>query len=155
MDTRRSGGRLSGYITRDWAKRRLNNVEGLTVNGLPAATGWFFMDTQKGRMVARLIAIRAKRNQTFRFLIFSPPNVTKRLSRPFRRMTYSFRRLTSQEAEMIKPLRLRVQKYGRQSFKELVRRMQVESHAEGWFELLNGFTAGKRRSLGETVRLVV
>ncbi len=155
MDTRRLGGGLSGYITRDWAKRRLNDVEGLTVNGLPAATGWFVMDTKKGRMVARLIAIRGERNQIFRFLFFSPPDVTKRLSRPFRRTTYSFRRLTSREAEMIKPLRLRVQKYGRQSRKDLVRRMQVESHAEGWFELLNGYTTGKRRSAGETFRLVV
>ena len=113
------------------------------------------MDTKRGRIVARLIAIRAARNQIFRFLFFSPPNVTKRLSRPFRRTTYSFRRLTSREAEMITPLRLRVQKYGSQSRKDLVRRMQVESHAEGWFELLNGYTTGKRRSAGETVRLVV
>ena len=155
MDTRRSGGALSRYITRDWVKRRLNNLEGFTVNGLQAATGWFAMDTKKGRIVARLIAIRAERTQIFRFLFISPPNLTQRLSRPFRRTTYSFRRLTSQEAESITPLRLRVQKYGRQSLKDLVRRMQVESHAEGWFELLNGFTAGKRRSLGETVRLVV
>ena len=155
MDTRRSGGALSRYITRDWVKRRLNNLEGFTVNGLQAATGWFAMDTKKGRIVARLIAIRAERTQIFRFLFISPPNLTQRLSRPFRRTTYSFRRLTSQEAESITPLRLRVQKYGRQSLKHLVRRMQVESHAEGWFELLNGFTAGKRRSLGETVRLVV
>ncbi len=155
VDTRRSGGGLSRYITHDWAKRRLNDVEGLTVNGLPAATGWFVMDTKKGRMVARLIAIRAEQNQIFRFLFFSPLNVTERLSRPFRRTTYSFRRLTLREADMITPLRLRVQKYGRQSRKDLVRRMQVESHAEGWFELLNGYTAGKRRSAGETVRLVV
>ena len=155
MDTRRAGGALTGYIARDWAKRRLNDVEGLTVNGLPAATGWFVMETQKGRMVARLIAIRAERNQIFRFLFISPPNATERLSRPFRRTTYSFRRLTAREAKMIEPRRLRVQKPGRQSRRDLVRRMQVESHAQGWFDLLNGFTSGKRQTAGETVRLIV
>ena len=155
MDNRQVGGPLTGYIVRGWAKRRLNDVERLTVNGLPAATGWLVLDLKKGRMVARLLAIRSARNEVFRFLFIAPPTVTKRLAVPFRRTTYSFRRLSKSEAGQISPRRLIIKRRQDVKLNDLVARMHVDSHAEGWFALLNGLAPGKRPNATDMVRLVV
>ena len=154
MDTRRVGGALTRYIVRDWAKRRLNAVEKLTINGLPAATGWLVLDGKR-RMMVRLLAIRAERNQIFRFLFTAPPAVSNRMALPFRRTTYSFRRLTKREAADISPRRLSIKGWQGTKLNDLVSRMQVDSHAEGWFKLLNGFASGQRSNAAEKVRLVV
>nr|MBC8451977.1 peptidase M48 [Rhodospirillaceae bacterium] len=155
LDGRRSGGAMTGYLVRDWAKSRMNDVNALTVNGLPAATGWFVTDTKKGQMVVRFLAIRGGPSEIFRFMFITPPSMTERLSVPFRRTTYSFGRLSRKEAAQITPLRLTIRRRRNESLKSLVRRMQVDSHADGWFELLNGLASGKPPKRGDAVRLVV
>lgn len=155
IDTRRVGGPLTGYIVRDWAKRRLRDVERLSVNGLPAAIGWQISDSKRGRMVVRLLAIRGEPNQIFRFLFISPLAVTDRLAESFRRTTYSFRKLSIKKAEQILPHRLSIQKRRGANLKDLVAQMQVDSHADSWFELLNGLVSGRRFNADDTVRLVV
>jgi len=155
LDGRRSGGAMTSYLVRDWAKSRMNDVVSLTVNGLPAATGWFVTNTKKGQMMVRLLAIRGGPSEVFRFMFLTPPAATERLSVPFRRMTYSFGRLSRKEAAEITALRLTIRRRRNESLKSLVRRMQVDTHADGWFELLNGFASGNTPKRRDAVRLVV
>jgi predicted Zn-dependent protease len=155
LDSRRNGGAMTSYLIRDWAKSRMNDVASLTVNGLAAATGSFVTNTKKGQMVVRLLAIRGGPSEIFRFMFLTPATVTKRLSVPFRRTTYSFGRLSLNEASQITPLRMTILRRQNGSLKSLVRRMQVNSHASGWFELLNGFASGNTPKPGDAVRLVV
>ena len=154
-DGRRNIGAMTGYLVRDWAKSRMNDVASVTVNGLPAATGSFVINTKQGQMVLRLLAIRGGPSEIFRFMFLTPPSVTERLSVPFRRTTYSFGRLSRNEASQIMPLRLTIRRNPNESVKSLVRRMQVDSHASGWFKLLNGFASGNTPKRGDAVRLVV
>lgn len=155
LDNRRSRGPMTTYLGRDWAKARLKDVESLKVNGLPAATGWFVANTKSGRVVVRLLAIRAEPNAIFRFMFMSPPAVTDRLSVPFRKTTYSFRRLSRREASKLSPRRLKLRRRRNESVTSLVRRMRVDSHPEGWFELLNGFATGDKPGRRDVVRLVL
>ena len=106
-------------------------------------------------MVVRLLAIRGEPNQIFRFLFISPPAVTDRLAESFRRTTYSFRKLSIKKAAQILPHRLSIQKRRGANLKDLVAQMQVDSHADSWFELLNGLVSGRRFNADDTVRLVV
>jgi predicted Zn-dependent protease len=155
FDSRRNSGAMTGYLVRDWAKSLMNDVTSLTVNRLPAATGSFVSNTKKGRMVVRLSAIRGGPSEIFRFMFQTPPPVTERLSVPFRRTTYSFGRLSPNEASQITPLRLTIRLRRNESLKSLIRRMHVDSHATGWFELLNGFASGNTPKLGDAICLVV
>ena len=70
-------------------------------------------------------------------------------------MTYSFGRLSRKEAAEITALRLTIRRRRNESLKSLVRRMQVDTHADGWFELLNGFASGNTPKRRDAVRLVV
>lgn len=155
LDRQRSHGAMETYITRNWAQSRLNDIQSLRVNGLPAATGWLRGNTKQGSVIVRLLAIRAEPQAIFRFTFVSPPSVTERLAVPFRRTTYSFRRLSQREADAIKPRRLVLHRLKRgEDPSSLVGRMNVDSYREGWFELLNGFASGHRPKPGDPVRLV-
>ena len=155
LDGRWSGGTMTSYLVRDWAKSCMNDVVSLTVNGLPAATGWFVNNTKKGQMMVRLLAIRGGPSEVFRFMFLTLPAITVRMSVLFRCMTYSFGRLSRKEAAEITALRLTIRRRRNESLKSLVRRMQVDTHADGWFELLNGFAPGNTSKRGVAVRLVI
>ena len=133
----------------------MNDVTSLTVNGLPAATGSFVFNTKKGQIAVILIAIRGGPSEIFCFMFQTPPSVTERLSVPFRRTTYSFGRLSPKEASQITPLRLTIRLRRNESMKALILLMHIDSHATGWFELLNGFSSGNTPKLGDVIRLVV
>lgn len=155
MDRRPTAGALKSYIVRDWAQAPLNEVETLTVNGLPAATGWLRGNTNQGQLIVRLLAIRAEPQLVFRFLFLSPPSTTQSLAVPFRRATYSFRRLSQAEAAQIEPRRLTLHRVSAADTADaLARRMNVESHDRGWFDVLNGLAAGRKLVAGDYVKLV-
>ena len=155
MDRRSAGGSMPAYLVRGWAQAQLNEVEALTVNGMPAATGWLRGNTNQGTMVVRLLAIEAEPNLIFRFLFLGSPLAMQRLAVPFRRTTYSFRRISPAEAAGIKAkvIDLHIVRAG-ENAAGLARRMNVDSHALGWFEVLNGLVAGRELATGTTIKLV-
>lgn len=155
LDRARTRGGLVPYLSRNWAKARLNGAENITVNGFPAATGWLQANTKQGPVIIRLLVIRAEPEVIFRFMFVSPPAVTERLALPFRRTTYSFKRLSRKEADAIQPRRLTIRRRKRSdSLRSLVRRMNVDAQPEDWFKLLNGFALGTEPGPGDPVRLV-
>jgi predicted Zn-dependent protease len=148
---------MAGYLRDEWAKdAKLQGFQRIDVNGMDAATGWISAkDPKRGPLVMRAVAIRKDGRSAFRFLFISPAKDTKRLSQPFRRTTYSFRRLSAREAGKIRPLRLLVVRSGpRDSIKSLAKTLPYGQYNESWFRVLNDMKQGQRLAPGLKVKVV-
>lgn len=144
---------LRGYIANTWARGlRLYGLERITINGMDAATAG---TNVQGKDI-RLIAIRGGLKQIFRLAFITPPEMSQRLSQDFRRATYSFRRISEDEARAIKPLRIKVitVKPG-DTPGSLASGFPFEKFRLRWFETLNGLGPGERLKPGVRAKVVV
>ena len=104
----------------------------------------------------RLLAIRGGPKRIFRLAFISPPNMTGRLKIDFQRTTFSFRRITKDEAEAIKPLRIKVVPVRPgDTATSLAAGFPFERFRLRWFETLNGQRPGQRLTPGAKVKIVV
>jgi predicted Zn-dependent protease len=144
------------YLTNQWAPGlSMADAEVFSVSGLEAATGSGRIDTQQGAVDVRLIAIRFRPDQVYRFLFVTTPDKTAGFSEPFRRATHSFRALSEAEAAALKPLRLRLVRVGPSDTPEvLARRMAVDDFQLERFLVLNGLRHGARLEPGQIVKIV-
>ena len=147
---------MTAYLTRVWAKGvALQDVEAITINGLPAATGRTRQDTEQGTRDIRLVAIRYDDKTIYRMLFATPPRATAGLAENLRRTTYSFRKLTPQEAAAIKPLRLRIHTVrAGETPQSIAGRMPFEKYALERFLVLNGLSANSTLQPGQKVKIV-
>ena len=146
-------GSMSDYLTRVWgARARLSGVEAITVNGLPAATAR--VDGRRDTD-ARLLAIRYDASTIYRFIFQSDAERTAALNRPFRETTYSFRKLSDEEAAALKPQRVRVYqvKAGDTPGKIAARMPFAEARLQR-FLVLNGFDGNVTLRPGQLVKIV-
>ncbi len=132
---------------------RLQGVQPLTVNGLPAATAVTQGETDGGAVDVRLVVIGADR--LYRFTFLAPRGALARFDPAFQQTAASFRRLGPQEAARIQPRRLRVVTArpgdGVESF---VRRMPPEAYAEELFRIINDLPPGTPIEAGRKVKIV-
>ncbi len=106
-------------------------------------------------MDARLVAIRERAGQIYRFAFITPPALTRRLALGLQRTTYSFRRLSPRETAAIKPLRLTVITVADgDTAATLARRMPFEKFRLKRFETLNGLRRGQTLVPGSRVKIV-
>ncbi len=135
---------MAAYMTQRWARRsRVDNLESIQVNGLPAATGTLRLQTRRGPADVRLVAMLMG-DSVYRFMFITPPNLTARFAEDLKRTTYSFRALSPAEKAAIKPHRIRLVTVGpRDSIEGLARRMEVEDNHEQRFRVLNGLQPGQ------------
>ncbi|MGF1611879.1 MAG: M48 family metalloprotease [Kiloniellales bacterium] len=148
---------MTSYISREWARDvRLDGLEAITVNGLEAATAQTRLTMRGGTFDVRLVAIRFDNETIYRFVFITPPALTSALSLGLRETTYSFRRLTPQEAASIQPLRLRVYRVrAGDTQSAIAERLPFESYRLGRFQVLNGLQPGEALQAGQTVKIVV
>ncbi len=148
---------MADYIRDAWARgRTLSGLESIDVNGLPAATATTRLSGNSGTFDVRLLAVRFDEKTIYRFLFASRPADAESLSAPFRRTTYSFRRLGAEEARTLRPLRLRVVAVrAGDTVDSLARQMALDEHQRRRFELLNGLASGDAVRPGDKVKLVV
>ncbi|MDD9876695.1 MAG: M48 family metalloprotease [Magnetovibrio sp.] len=147
---------LPNYIDGVW-KHGLDvqRIERLDVNGLAGATGEARLSTGDGPRDVRLIAIRADKDQIFRFAFVTPPSESKRLNLELRRTTYSFRRLSASEAAAIQPLRIKmVTVRSGDTVQSMARRFPFERFRREWFRLLNDLKPGDPLVPGRRVKIV-
>ncbi|SDG10793.1 Putative Zn-dependent protease [Limimonas halophila] len=144
------------HLQNQWTSgRRLSDVEEITVNGMPAATGSTRVNTQQGTRDARFVAIRYSPTQIYRFLFLTPPELTGRFNEDFRRTTHSFRKLTDAEAAELKPKRIQVHTVREgETVESLAERMPYPDFKLERFRVLNGLQPGDTLSPGEKVKLV-
>jgi predicted Zn-dependent protease len=154
FDTGRGQGSPAQYM-QQWAKGiHLADIESLTVNNLPAATGRARISTNKGAMDMRAVVV-AGNGTMYRFMFLTPPDKTEALSEGLRRTTYSFRMLSPEERQAVRPLRLKVVtvKAG-DSVDSLAARLPFNSYRVQRFEVLNGLHDGEQVKPGQMVKLV-
>lgn len=159
FDMGETGPNLSteAYLTRVWAKNvRLEGVETVTINGMEAATGRTTVSSSQGSRNLRLVAIRGSGERVYRFVIITPPSVTDRYNVDFRRMTYSFRRLSDAEAARVRALKIAVVTVGADdSVDSLVSRMALNGDADQLFRIINAIPPGGTVTPGQKVKLIV
>ena len=148
-------GRMTAYLSNVWARGAgLNDLEAIRINGLDAATGW--VRARDGRTDYRLIAIRFSAQQVFRFVFIAAPATMRRLSEPFRRTTYSFRRLTPAQANALRPKRMQVLRVApSDTIAGLSARMAFDAFQTERFVTLNGLDGPRPLSTRNRVKLVV
>jgi predicted Zn-dependent protease len=161
LEQRAGGGDLSAYVGREWSGQMgllgLAGVEAIEVNGMAAATGATRAATRGGGAVdVRLVAIRATADRVYRFAFLTPPALTVRLATELQRTTYSFHRLSAEEAARVRPLRLHVVTPRQADTAErLAQRMPFADYRLERFLALNGLAGGGLLPPGRKVKVIV
>lgn len=149
-------GDMTNYLQTQWAKgTRLSSIEALEINGLAAATGLARLNTNKGAMDARLLAVKNGKS-TYRFLYLTPPNLTAAHAQEFKTSGLSLRKLTESEKSAMKPLRLKIitAKAG-DTVEKLAEQMPYEEHKVERFRVLNGLADTEAVKPGQKLKMVI
>ncbi|MDP6805644.1 MAG: peptidase M48, partial [Rhodospirillales bacterium] len=146
---------LASYVGREWGVGLGGQVERVRVNGMEAATIAGRGRTRSGEIDVRLIAIRERSDRIYRFSFLTPPALTARESLGLRRTTYSFRKLSADDAAAIEPMRLSIITVNPgDSAASLAQRMPFARFRIERFETLNGLAPGVPLTQGARVKLV-
>jgi len=147
---------LADYVQYEWAgNTRLAALEDITVNGIPAATGYARVNGNNGPMDLRLVAYGAQRGQVYRFLFAVPSRLGNAMNGALRDTTYSFRRMDDAEAAAVKPLRIIIaQARAGDSVESLSRSLPYGRFNAAWFRLLNDLQPGQDVTAGQMVKVV-
>ncbi len=134
---------------------KFQNIENLDINGMPAVTGSVSLSLSGQRRDIRLLVIKEDKDKIFRLWFETKPENTEKNALDFRRTTYSFSRLSAEEARAIKPLRIRFHtvKPG-DTAQTLAARMPMENYGLEWFELLNDVKGDAPLKPGTRVRVI-
>jgi len=153
-----SDGPMAFYLTDIWGRgARLGGVEAIDINGMDAATATTRVSSRSGgAMDARLVAIRVDLQTIYRFLFMTPPAQTNVLSVDLRKTTYSFRRLSDDEARRLKPHKLKIVSVGStDTVERIAGRMAIPDRQADRFRVLNGLEPGQGVEPGQPVKIVV
>lgn len=148
---------IGNYLTSIWARGvSLRNPEGMNINGMEAATAETMVNTDAGRAVVRLVAIGFTPNSVARIMIITPNQTGADMRTELQRFTYSFRRLSPQDAAGTRPLRLTavLVKPG-DTIAGLAERMPFADYREPRFRTLNGFDQNYVLNPGIRVKMIV
>ena len=154
--TQAAGMAMTNYLQGVWARGvRLQGVERLDINGMEAATGATRLNSNAGPRDVRLVAIRFDPQTIYRFMFITVPAQTGALNEQLRRTTYSFRKLSEQEAANAKPLRIRVVTVGAgDTVDSLARRMAFDTAQAARFRMLNGLAPDASLRPGQRVKII-
>jgi len=142
---------LSDYLKSGWMENvDASSIEDVTLNGFPAATA-----TAKSDLWAfRLYVVRFG-SEVYRF-IYAAKTKTAETDRAFRESVGTFRRLTLEEIEQAKPLRIKIVTVAPgDTVEKLAIRMALIDRQMERFRVLNGLDAGDRVKPGDQVKIVV
>ncbi len=145
------------YLVGVWAKGvRVQNVERIEINGLPAATASLRGNGQNGPVDMRLVAIRHTDGSYYRILFAAPSASAAKFTEAFRRATYSFRALSEAEARGTEPLRIRIITVrAGDTHETLARHMATQDGLElEQFRVYNGLQPGEALAPGRRVKVI-
>lgn len=143
------------YIDQVWAaKYNPRDLQAITVNGMAGATGVIQLRTNQGVRDIRYVAIQDQ-GQIFQFRFLSPPELSSAMELPFRRATYSFERLSIQQAQAIRSQKIGLVRVNRgETVFSLAQKMKVDKGPEDWFKVLNREALSDGLQAGETMKIV-
>lgn len=146
---------MTRYLSEVWAsKYSLRDIQPLQVNGLEAATGVVRLNTKKGVRDIRYL-VMADGDEIFMLRFLSPPKLTQQMELPFRRATYSFKRLSRQEAQSMRGYRIGLHRaHNHDTLASLAERMRVHKYQEDWLKVLNKEALKDGLQAGETLKII-
>ncbi|WAC28549.1 M48 family metalloprotease [Ancylobacter sp. SL191] len=141
---------LAQYLSSGWIEGvEVSSVESLVLNGFPAATAVARGDQWSFRMFAIRFGSDVYR------LIFAARELTPELDQSFRAAAETFRRVSIEEAENVKPLRIRIVTAGITDTPEkMAAKMDTQDKALERFLILNGLDRGDKLVYGEEYKIV-
>ena len=144
------------YIAKVWAPNAKNEVQHFTIGDLAAGTVTTEVKNDDGTLInVRLVAIRFDDDTLYRFLFVMPVESGSRFIQTFQRVIYSFRRLSDQEAEQVKPLVVRVVTVASgDTVESLADRLPYVRYKAERFRMMNALAAGATVKPGDKVKIV-
>lgn len=147
---------LTDYIQYEWAGNvRLQSLENITVNGIPAATGFARLNNNGGWVDVRLVAYGLDRGRVYRFVFAAPSRLAQNYNTGFRAATYSFRRIDDAEAKAARPLRVIVVSAREgDTVARLAQSLPYGRFNEAWFRVLNDLGPSQNITPGQTLKII-
>ncbi len=145
------------YLAREWmADQNLFALERIKVGGMEAATGSFKGAVNNQKMTIQLIAIDWGDGRFARYQIALPTNVSMNVLNKIKSASYSFERLSKQQAATIrgKKITLTVASFG-QSVEDIAKRQSIEEYSESTFRVLNGLDERGGLKTGQPYKIIV
>ncbi|MEO5336142.1 MAG: M48 family metalloprotease [Magnetospirillum sp. WYHS-4] len=147
----------ANYIRNEWLANSssLSNLDSITVNGIPAATA-----TTKGSMGnkpvdVRVVALQGDGSDMFRLAFIAPSGKSSAWTTDFQRTTYSFRRLSAEEAAKVQAQRLIVVPVGKaDSADKLAQTLPFGKYNGEAFRLLNDLQPGQEVTPGQPIKVI-
>jgi predicted Zn-dependent protease len=134
---------------------KFQNVKNLNINGMTGVTGIVRLSLAGRQRDVRLLVIKKKKNQIFHLWFETDTKDTKSMALSFRRIIFSFKRLSQDEIAAIRPLRIRFKTVLEgDSVKSLAHSMPMDNFALEWFELLNETPQDIPLKSGQQVRII-
>ena len=142
---------LAEYLNSGWMENvDKSSTEQLSINGFPAASVTAGGDQWRFRVYALRFG-----SDVYRF-IFASRQKTPASEQSAKETVQSFRRLTLEEIQAARPLRIKViAAQPGDSVESLSRRMAGVDHPEQRFRILNGLDANGRVKPGDRVKIIV
>ena len=156
VERKRTASDIMSYLAQTWGRGlALADVERISVNGLAAATGHAPIRSKGQPADIRLVAVRFSADAIYRFMMVTPLRVEPHLRTELQRTTYSFRRLSADEAAEFRPFRLAViTVQPGDSVQSLAARMPFEDYQAARFQSLNGLPQNAQLTPGQRVKIV-
>jgi predicted Zn-dependent protease len=153
----RNAGTMVEYLQGEWAaKTRLADLESITVNGFRGATGRTAGRARQGVVDLRLVALDRDGRSAYRLIFVSPRERTASLDEAFRRTTFSFRRLSAEQAAAVRPLRLAVRPArAGDRVEQLAAPLPYGTLNAEWFRVLNDLAPGAQPSPPSPIKTIV
>ena len=134
----------------------LQDVRSGKLNGLEGATGTTLINTPRGPMSVRLVAMRADAEHIYRFQYEAPPSINAQLTPQFAKTTASFRVLTPAEAAALKARNVKVITVkGTDTVGGLARQIPFEDYKLERFRVLNSLTPQSKITPGLQLKQIV
>lgn len=155
FDMAEGGGTDPLAYIRSWVKDNPpGDLERITVNGFPGATGSFTGNLNGTPATIRLVAI-AWNGRMARFQIALPASVASATVEEVKRSAYSFRALSEKERQAVRPYRVRIFTAGAgDSVSSVARRMPFTNFQEERFRVLNGLKPGENIQPGRMYKTI-
>lgn len=151
-----TSGNMAGHV-RKWVGNELDlrDMQTYQVNNMNAATAYATVDTKQGKRHVRLVAIDFSNTQVARFMMLTPTNMTNQLAPDMQKIADSFRRLGANEADDIKPLRVRIVTVrSGDTIQSLAARMAFDDFRMDRFLALNRLDSNGFLKSGQLVKIV-
>jgi predicted Zn-dependent protease len=144
------------YLSQVWMKGEgLKDVESITINGQPAATGSFSGKVNNVPMTIQLVAIQWSAGKYARFQVAIPANTSMDELNALKSATYSFRKLGKTESAALKARKIDVvTARSGDTISSLASRQDVDGYAEETFRVMNSLAPGAAIYPGEKYKII-